>query len=328
MVDLYSLYIENCRMNPVIVSAFMTDVNQRNDRDLSKYIQYGNELIHACAISGTDMVLFLEKHVFDLYFSSLGGDQWVFLYSKNVVDIRIGGMGGGGVGGSEGEGFGEDSSVLYNCHCYSIGLCRCFFVFYEWKNMYLLSKEHLATEFSVGSTNPHKDTFRYMVVQCNKTEWMRVATIVYPSGVKSWRSGDNIAGDVEVGSNKNVFAWIDFGIFHMFPSPRIFQSRFFAFLQKMSLRTSVCFASCWNPFIPLNGIDLYKTITWVFAGSVFYGEGELLCDLAGKMREKCLQIIETKKTLMWEVNVWYLIFQENPSLFSFYHCDHNQSVFG
>ena len=311
-------------MNPIIVSAFMTDVNQRNDRNLTKYIDYGRELIHACAISATDIVLFLEKHVFDEYFSSLGGDQWVFLYSKNVVDIGDGGGGGGG---------GGDIATNYTCVVYSIGLCRCFFVFYEWKNMVLLSKEHLATDFAINTSNPHKDTFLNMVVQCNKTEWVRLAILVYPSVGRCSVDGsgiETVEGVVggELKSHKNMFAWIDFGIFHMFPSVRVFQSRFFGFIQKMRIRGNVCFASCWNPFLPLpSGFDIYKTIAWVFAGSVFYGDATSLCSLAEKMREKCLQIIELKKTLMWEVNVWYLVFQENPALFSFYYCDHNQSIF-
>ena len=44
------------------------------------------------------------------------------------------------------------------------------------------------------------------------------------------------------------------------------------------------------------------------------------------MKEKCLHIIEEKKTLTWEVNIWYMIFQENKELFNSYLCDHNISI--
>ena len=44
------------------------------------------------------------------------------------------------------------------------------------------------------------------------------------------------------------------------------------------------------------------------------------------MKEKCIKIINEKKTLMWEVNIWYLIYKENNNLFDCYNCDHNESV--
>ena len=44
------------------------------------------------------------------------------------------------------------------------------------------------------------------------------------------------------------------------------------------------------------------------------------------MKEKCLQIIQEKQSLMWEVNIWYLIYLENKELFDEYKCDHNESL--
>ena len=34
----------------------------------------------------------------------------------------------------------------------------------------------------------------------------------------------------------------------------------------------------------------------------------------------------TKNTIMWEVNVWYLIYNENKLLFDIYDCDHTDSI--
>lgn len=286
-------------MNPVVVSAFMTDVNHRNDRKIPKYIEYGHELIHVCAISATDIILFLEKQVFTEYYQSLGGDQWEFLYSTDISITHAY----------------SETPTQYSCRVYKIGTCRCFIIYYEWTNMFLLSREENATEFNIKTSNPHKDTFRYMVVQCNKTEWMEIASSVY--------------GMENADTSSTQFAWIDFGIYHMFPSKRIFQSNFFKFTQKIKNTNSVCFASCWNPFTPLPAnLDLYKTVAWVFAGSVFYGNKQNIRQVAEKVREKCLEIIETRKTLMWEVNIWYMVFKENPDMFSFYYGDHNQTIFG
>ena len=44
------------------------------------------------------------------------------------------------------------------------------------------------------------------------------------------------------------------------------------------------------------------------------------------MKQKCIDIIITKKTLMWEVNIWYMIYQVHKDLFDFYIADHNISM--
>ena len=38
------------------------------------------------------------------------------------------------------------------------------------------------------------------------------------------------------------------------------------------------------------------------------------------------KIIQEKKHIMWEVNIWYLIYREFPEIFDFYLCDHNISI--
>jgi len=72
--------------------------------------------------------------------------------------------------------------------------------------------------------------------------------------------------------------------------------------------------------------DIYKNIKWYFAGSVFGGNETTLFDFADKMKEKCIQIINNKQTLMWEINVWYLIYLENREMFNSYICNHDTSI--
>ena len=47
---------------------------------------------------------------------------------------------------------------------------------------------------------------------------------------------------------------------------------------------------------------------------------------ADLMKEKCIYIMTTKNTIMWEVNIWYLIYQENPDLFDLYDCEHDRTM--
>lgn len=44
------------------------------------------------------------------------------------------------------------------------------------------------------------------------------------------------------------------------------------------------------------------------------------------MKKKCAEIIQSKRSIMWEVNIWYLIYLENKNLFSPYICNHDESI--
>ena len=44
------------------------------------------------------------------------------------------------------------------------------------------------------------------------------------------------------------------------------------------------------------------------------------------MKEKCIKIIEEKNTIIWEVNIWYLIYLDNKDLFDCYLCNHDETI--
>ena len=44
------------------------------------------------------------------------------------------------------------------------------------------------------------------------------------------------------------------------------------------------------------------------------------------MKTKYIEIITTKNTIMWEVNIWYLIYKENNDLFDLYLSNHDDSI--
>ena len=73
-------------------------------------------------------------------------------------------------------------------------------------------------------------------------------------------------------------------------------------------------------------INILKDITWYFAGGVFGGKKDVLLTFAEKTKNKCIQIITEHQTIMWEVNIWYLVYLENPTMFDPYKCDHNESL--
>jgi hypothetical protein len=167
-----------------------------------------------------------------------------------------------------------------------------------------INHEHL-TNFSLNSDNITKDTMQYMFTMCNKTEWIREAiNINY--------------------FNSEQFIWADFGIRHVFNcDDNIFISTLESLYDKKSDKVRI--AAIWNLECVFNK-NVYQEILWYFAGGVFGGDKEKLLLFADLMKEKCLQIINEKTTIMWEVNIWYLIYLENKELFDYYYCDHNESI--
>jgi len=85
----------------------------------------------------------------------------------------------------------------------------------------------------------------------------------------------------------------------------------------------VTFARCWDPNHVYYG-DIYRDVNWLFAGSVFGGSGNAMQQFALRVREKCLQVLRERNTLMWEINIWVLIYREVPELFSLYPSDHSE----
>ena len=177
------------------------------------------------------------------------------------------------------------------------------FVFMERSDIYLYEQIDNITNFSVQSTNPHKDIIDYMFVQCNKTEWVKQAIELNPF-------------------NTDQFIWVDFGIYHMINNDNFNDS-----IYKMTQQNfqNVRIATSWD-FNAYYHNNYYTQIMWYFAGSVFGGDKNKLLLFADLMKKNCLDIIDKQKTLMWEVNIWYFIYNTNKDLFDTYHCIHNNTI--
>lgn len=160
--------------------------------------------------------------------------------------------------------------------------------------------------FNLNTENNKKDTLEYMFIMNNKTEWIRKA--------------------IELNHfHTDQFIWVDFGIRHVFK-----YSGDQTFIKKIETLNEPFYEkirapSIWNTNIQYS-FNIYKDITWYFAGGVFGGHKDALLQFAEKTKDMCLRVIKEEKTLMWEVNIWYLVFLENPHLFHLYNSDHNSTL--
>ena len=176
---------------------------------------------------------------------------------------------------------------------------------------YLYAYKDQITNFQLNSTHPEKDTLEYMITICSKTEHVRKAIELDPF-------------------QSSQFIWVDFGIIHVFKNDDIKFDNALSNIQNNSY-DNVRIGSIWDPELYdamcLNfNTNIYKDITWYFAGGVFGGKRKALLEFDILMKKKCIEIIQERKGLMWEVNVWRLIYLEHPDLFSLYECNHNPSL--
>jgi hypothetical protein len=263
-----------------IVSAFMSQINARGDRPVQKYIDLGKSLL-ALHIP---QIVFIERHIYDAYFR-LG-------FSGFETKLRFYAYGG--------------RSYEY------IVAGHITFVFFERTDMYLEEYREMATDFSLNTPHPTKDTLDYMFVQCYKTEWVSMAIALVGGG--------------------GVYAWLDFGLRHMYPSSIAFDIAVYGFRDRMVLGLSesnncVIAPSCWDAG-RIYVQDVYREIFWVFSGSAFCGKPNALLEFARRTKTKCIELLSVRRRLMWEVNVWYLVYRDCPSLFSLYYGNHNTGILG
>jgi hypothetical protein len=276
-----------------IVTGFISGINERKDRDLTKYIDFAKELF--CI--EIPITVFIERHVFD---------KWIrpeieLFISEELSFSYV-------VSGGFMDGIRRDFTYIVSKHIR--------FVFFEKEDLFLWPYKELASKFSVHTGNPEKDTLGYMMVQSQKSEWLCIANQI-----------DSLY------SEEKEWVWMDFGIFHMFRgNSAIFRQEIESMQHRILLRLKsgsvrkMTFAGCWSETCRF-GRDIYKDIYWVFAGSVFGGNAASIFEFACYMREKCMQIMREYNTLMWEVNIWVLLLNEHPDLIQRYQSDHNTAIF-
>lgn len=178
-----------------------------------------------------------------------------------------------------------------------------FFMFSKEEN-YLYEHINKITQYNLHTNNPTKDTIDYMFLQCHKTEFLRKVAEINPFETEN-------------------MTWIDFGIFHMIKNDEDLQKG----ILQLSHRQypNIRIASCVNPNEPCN-TDIYMNVVWFFAGSIIGGNKSCLIQFADLMKDKCISIIEEKHHIMWEINIWYLLYQDHKQLMDAYSANHNLSI--
>jgi hypothetical protein len=145
------------------------------------------------------------------------------------------------------------------------------------------------------------NTIENMFTQCNKTEWIRRAI--------NFNYYDT-----------TQYMWMDFGIYKQFMHEEIFNEA----VQKMSEKSyNDVRIACIDSLISPIPSTIYNLINFTFAGSIFGGNKLSLLKFADIMKIFCIQIMEEKKTLMWEINIWKLIYKQHKSLFDTYYANYN-----
>lgn len=170
---------------------------------------------------------------------------------------------------------------------------------------YLYNYKEKLNNFELCTDNPSKDTLEYMFTMCNKSEWIKQA--------------------IEIDKfNSDNFIWLDFGIRYIFNCS---DDEFVEKINNLKYKKSdkIRIGHIWDLNV-FNNINLLKQISWYFAGGVFGGNKESLLKFAHLTREKCIDIINNHNTIMWEVNIWYILYLENRELFEPYKCDHTNSI--
>jgi hypothetical protein len=176
---------------------------------------------------------------------------------------------------------------------------------YKKENSYLFNLKDKLTNFKLNTNNENKDTRDFMITMCMKNEWIKEA--------------------IELNFfNTENYIWLDFGLKHVISYSN---EHYIYKIESLNNKNydNVRIATIWNLNNKINR-DIFKNVLWYFAGGIFGGNKYKLLIFSDKMKEECLKIINNKQTLIWEVNIWYLIYENNKELFNIYYGNHDNTI--
>jgi hypothetical protein len=236
-----------------IVTAFMANINKREDRSYKKYVDLASKLLSV----NIPKVVFVDSTVYHEF-----------------------------------KQFSNDFTILVP--------------FYKESN-YLYEIRDQIDVSCLSTTNPGKDTAEYMMTMAYKTEFVKKAIQLDLFGSEQ-------------------YIWIDIGIRHMTTcSDEEFTQKIMRLQEAEYTLDHVRIPSIWNPDVDLPA-DIYTRLYWYFAGSMFGGNKKALLWFADETRRVSLKIIEERKSLPWEINVWHIIYVADRWKFCFYTCSHDNSI--
>lgn len=134
-----------------------------------------------------------------------------------------------------------------------------------------------------GRRNPAKDTFNYLVNANAKIEYVQGVINENPFATRH-------------------FAWIDFGIFHVFKDPPASAGRLRRIASGPLTDRLLAFPGCWEKGIGLERIA--DQVCWRFCGGFFLGDRESLLDMWSRWQSFFPEFISQRGRIAWEVNLW------------------------
>jgi hypothetical protein len=146
-----------------------------------------------------------------------------------------------------------------------------------------------------ASRNKEKDTYEYMILMNSKLEFIKLANVT-----------------------TEVVAWIDFGI------TKIIKDLPLAFKKLDHIQVpekKVLIPGCHGPIG-----SIIDRVNWRFCGGLLFATKPSLEDMY-TLTNQVLTKLASQNKLTWEVNVWAESELINPSLFSWYQADHNDTIF-
>jgi hypothetical protein len=151
-----------------------------------------------------------------------------------------------------------------------------------------------------------KDTIEFFITMCNKTSWIKMA--------------------IEMNTfETEQFVWVDFGISNILKGMSLEEMT--EHITKLATKEYdlVRMGNIHDLNTPFYW-DISTRVCWYFAGGVFGGQFEMLLFFNDLVVKECNRLMESENRLLWEVNIWYFVYQKAPHLFDCYRCDHNLSL--
>lgn len=148
-----------------------------------------------------------------------------------------------------------------------------------------------------------KDTVDYMVVQHQKTAWIKAA-----AGI----------------TGASVVVWVDFGILHL---PASIDHEIGPFFERVARASParITLPGIW-PLSPAAVIDNSR-VAWHVAGGVVACPASLAGWFHWATEREARRHIDATGCTTWEVNTWAAVARDNPERFHVYPADHDARLF-
>jgi hypothetical protein len=157
--------------------------------------------------------------------------------------------------------------------------------------------QHVPESVVLPNVRSSTDTREYMMIQNSKTEFVFRASELNP-----WET--------------EWFAWIDFGICHVFRETATTLER----IRTLASPSAPCIrtAGIWSGFHP----DLVDRVCWRFAGGFFLLHQSRIQAFHEAVKSSILRILPR---FAWEVNVWADVERQGLDL-GWFRADHNDTI--